>query len=252
MNDLSPEAQLRDEHLKNLGRMLSGFAHELNTPLGVIASMCDGMMRCQDKLGDILAKEQLDDGDLDAMRKVLGHMTEGQPVLQAGLERARALVRELRLAARPEGAGPPARVNLVEILEGDLLLMQAVLKQGVAVEKHFHQQPEVLGHVALLGQVFLNIIRNAVQAMNGQGTITITVDVRDDRAVVEIADDGPGLPDEVMCRLFQEEFTTKCPETGTGLGLFMSAKVLAKHQGTLEAANAPGGGAVFTVTLPLA
>jgi len=248
----SEESALRDEHLRNLGLMLSGFAHELNTPLGVIASMCDGMLRCHEKLGGILAKPSLDDDDLAAMRKLLAHLGEGQPILSAGVERAQALARELRMAARPECQDASVPVDLVEIIEGDLLLLQHLTRQGITVERRFVQRPRVLGRPAILGQVFLNLIRNAAEALGGEGTITISVGEQDDRAVITVTDDGPGVPDEVLERLFHEECTTKCPETGTGLGLFMSHRVLSKHQGTLEAANRPSGGAVFTVTLPLA
>ena len=106
------------------------------------------------------------------------------------------------------------------------------------------------GRGALLGQVFLNLLRNALQAMDGEGTLTIGVAERDGQAVVTVADTGPGVPREVLERLFQRAVTTKCVETGTGLGLLVSRQVLDKCGGSIAAANRPEGGAVFTVTLP--
>jgi signal transduction histidine kinase len=248
----SVESRLRDEHLRTLGLMLAGFAHELNTPIGVIASQCESLGRCRQKLADILARPDLDAGDVEALRGVLAHMASSEPVLAVGLERARALVRELRLAARPDAGDQLVDVPLVEVIEGDLVLLQHLTRQGVTIERQFEARPVVRGRPALLGQVFLNLLRNAVEAMGGQGTITINVRQRDGRAEVEVLDTGPGVPDAVLAQLFEQECTTKCPETGTGLGLFMSRQVLARHDGTIAARNRPEGGAVFTVTLPVA
>lgn len=247
-----PETQLRDEHLRTLGLMLAGFAHELNTPIAVIASQCESLGRCREKLEEILARPALGPDDVDALRGVVAHMAGGEPVLAAGLDRARALVRELRLAARPEGHDDLVDVALADVLEGDLVLLQHLTRHGVAVEQRYEARPVVRGRPALLGQVFLNLLRNAVEAMDGQGSITITMREREGRAEVEVADTGPGLPEEVLGQIFRRECTTKCPTTGTGLGLLMSHQVLIRHGGTIEARNRPEGGAVFTVSLPLA
>jgi signal transduction histidine kinase len=138
------------------------------------------------------------------------------------------------------------------MLEGNLTLLHFDLKQGVAIDRRYEADPQVLAHDVFLVQVFLNLLRNAIQAMAGQGTIELTVRERDGRAVVEVADTGPGLSDEALAHLFKDDFTTKCPEEGTGIGLRISQRILEKHGGDIVAANRPEGGARFTVTLPLA
>ena len=257
-NDRSHEAsqpdgdkeELRQEHLRHLGLMLVGIAHELNTPLSVVSSTCDSLQRCREKLHEVLDKPVLDAEDHERLRTILEHMDTGQPVIAMGLDRLEALVRELRLSARAGGAAEPEPVSLVKILEGDLLLLHFELKQGVTVDRRFEVEPTVLAHEVMLGQVFLNLFRNAIQAMEGEGTITLSVRERNDRIEVEVADNGPGIPRDVLERLFTCETTTKCPETGTGIGLMNCRRILERHGGDITAANGPDGGSVFTVTLP--
>jgi signal transduction histidine kinase len=244
--------RLHDEHLRGLGSMLVGIAHELNTPLGVVMSTCDGLQRCRQKLRDLADKPALDAEDHERLRGILEHMESGGPVLAAGLQRMEALIRELRLQARAGDGIALEPASLLEILEGDLLLLHHQLKQGVTVERRFAAQPTVMAHPVFLGQVFLNLLRNAIQAMEGAGTLTISVDADESRAEVRIADSGPGIPAAVLARLFQGDVTTKSRGEGTGIGLMNSRRIVAKHGGTIAAANGPHGGAVFTVTLPLA
>lgn len=251
--DECPETELRDAQLRSLGMMLAGFAHELNTPLGVVASACDSLRRCHARLADLARKSALEAGDVEELRGLLRSIQAGEPLLETALERAQAVVRELRLAARPDLDQPDEPVALVDVLEGDLVLLQPLLRQGVTVERRFDARPTVRGRAAMLGQVFFNLLRNAVQAMGEDGgTITVSLAEVDDHAMVTVTDTGPGVPEDLLGRLFREEVTTKCPDTGTGLGLFLSRKVLQRHGGTITAANRPEGGAVFTVTLPLA
>jgi signal transduction histidine kinase len=244
--------QLRQEHLRNLGLMLVGVAHELNTPLGVVVSTHDNMRRCRDRLEELASRPALDPAGMDELRAILRHIDASEPVLQAGLERMQGLVRELRLAGRADaGDTRHEPTSLVSLLEGNLTLLHFDLKQGVAIDRRYEADPRVLAHDVFLAQVFLNLLRNAIQAMAGQGTIELTVRERDGRAVVEVADTGPGLSDEALAHLFKDDFTTKCPEEGTGIGLRISQRILEKHGGDIVAANRPEGGARFTVTLPL-
>jgi len=249
----SQEAQEnRSEHLQALGEMLVGVAHELNTPLGALISLLESMHRCQGMLGEILDRPRLDADAQADLRAVVGRMEQSWPVITTACDRIQGLVRELRLAGRPDAQEPPGPVPLVPIIEGDLLLLQYALKHGVTVERRFAAEPVVLGHTTLLGQVFLNLLRNAIQALEGKGTITLGIRERGGAAEVTVADDGPGIAPDVLPRLFQEHCTTKARADGTGLGLLVTERIVRKYGGTIGAANAPTGGAVFTVTLPLA
>ena len=250
-DDTDDEA-VRQERMRILGQMLVGIAHELTTPLGAVVSVCDAMQRCRIKARAILDRPDLTPDDLVDLRAILAHLDSGQPVLDVGLERMQALVRELRLHGRSEVDDPPQPVSLVEQIEGSLLLLQYKLKQGITVERRFEAEPMVLGRRTALGQVILNLLHNAVQAIGDRGTITLTVTAGDGVARLDVADDGPGIDPDVLARLFACPTTTKGPDEGTGIGLFYCRKTMAKVGGTVEAANGPAGGAVLTVTMPLA
>ena len=102
-----------------------------------------------------------------------------------------------------------------------------------------------------IDQVFLNLLANAAQAITGAGAITIETRVEGDCAVVAVSDTGPGIPPDVIGRIFDPFFTTKPVGEGTGLGLSISYEILKKHGGDILAESPPGGGATFTVRLPL-
>ncbi len=251
----SPEPtaeQERRDHLQNLGELLLGIAHEMTTPLGALGSMLDSLERCQRKLQDVADRPAIGPQDQAELREILAHMQQGWPVVGTARQRLQDLVRELRLAGRPDAERPAEPLALVSLIEGDLLLLQFDLKQGITVERRFEAQPTVRGHASLLGQVFLNLLRNAIQALAGHGRITVTVREHDGQAEVIVADDGPGIPPELIDRLFTEACTSKARDEGTGLGLLISARIVRQHGGRIVAANAPGGGAVFTVFLPVA
>jgi signal transduction histidine kinase len=159
------------------------------------------------------------------------------------------LVRQLRLAGRGDKEEPvPVEVNA--LIEGTLVLLTHELKNEVTVDLKLAQVPPVLGWPGALGQVFLNLILNAQQALAGPGTVTVVSGVEHGQVVVKVADTGPGLPAGCQDKLFSPGWTTKSQEEGTGLGLFISKGIVERHAGRIEARNDPSGGAVFVVTLP--
>jgi signal transduction histidine kinase len=104
-------------------------------------------------------------------------------------------------------------------------------------------------------QVFLNLVLNAEQAIRegrDKGTLRIRLGMTANSVWASFLDDGPGIPSEILTHVFDPFYTTKRPGRGTGLGLSICKSVMKEHNGAIEAANAPGGGAVFTVTLPAA
>ena len=146
--------------------------------------------------------------------------------------------------------GAVQEVDVTEGLESTLVLLGSKLKQGMVVRREYGQGlSRILAHGGELNQVWTNIIQNAIDATEGKGSLTLRVR-REDRAVmVEIEDDGPGMPPEVAARVFDPFFTTKAPGKGTGLGLAISHNIIRKHGGRIAVDSRPGR-TVFRVSLP--
>jgi signal transduction histidine kinase len=161
------------------------------------------------------------------------------------------LVRSLRSYARA-GRHGVAATGVVEGIEETLLLLGHAL-QRVEVVREYGDVPEVTAYPGELAQVWTNLITNAIQAMEGEGVLTVAVDAPDPGHVrVEVADDGPGIPPEDLDRVFDLHFTTKHGrvEFGLGLGLRIAYDVVARHHGRITVESRPGRTA-FTVTLPV-
>jgi signal transduction histidine kinase len=137
---------------------------------------------------------------------------------------------------------PLLEVDVHEGLENTLVILQHKLKKGVTVKREYAPNlPHIQAYASELNQVWTNIIDNAVDAMNGKGEIKIKTYEEDNRVVVEISDNGPGIPEEIQTRIFEPFFTTKAPGHGTGLGLHISHDIIANHHhGQLMVESKPG------------
>ena len=147
---------------------------------------------------------------------------------------------------------PLLEVDVHEGLENTLVIMQHKLKKGVTVKREYSQNlPHIEAYASELNQVWTNIIDNAIDAMNGKGEIKIRTYEEDHRVIVEIVDNGPGIPEEIQSRIFEPFFTTKAPGHGTGLGLHISHDIIAnRHHGQLLVESKPGE-TRFKVILPI-
>jgi signal transduction histidine kinase len=245
----------QQEKLANMGRLLAGIAHELKTPLGAVSCSLDTAKRGLGKIEESLAeidKSRLDAATLarlDRVEKAMKLVQGNEPVVDQALTRTGQLVRQLRLLGRGDHE-PPVPVNVNALIEGTLVLLTHELKHQTTVELQLSEVPPVPGWPGPLGQVFLNLILNAQQAMAGPGKITITSGVEEGQVVVRVKDDGPGLPADVRDKIFLPGWTTKPEDEGSGLGLFISKQIVDRHSGRIEAANAKPKGAVFKVSLP--
>jgi signal transduction histidine kinase len=186
---------------------------------------------------------------VDQMRRTLGQ-TDGKTetavqVLEAETDRLERLAREFADFGRlPEG--PQSEVDLVELLEE---LGRTGVPDGVAVRLTANGGPRMLlGHYDPLRRAFANLLRNAAEAMKGQGAIDVIVTGDGSGIAVTIADHGPGIPDDVRQRVFEPYFTTKAD--GTGLGLALVRQTLEAHRGTIALTATPGGGATFAIVFP--
>jgi len=147
---------------------------------------------------------------------------------------------------------PLQNVDVVKSLETTLTILNHKLKQGVAVRRDYQRDPLLVNSFGSeLNQVWTNIIDNAIDAMHGKGALRVRTYRDDGCAVVEIGDDGPGIPDEVQPHIFEPFFTTKGVGEGTGLGLDTVQRIVKKHRGTIQVSSNPGD-TRFRVWLPLA
>lgn len=229
------EQQLvQSERLAAMGAMIGGVAHELNNPLTSILGVSELLQDSQ---------------TTDAARKQIA-------ILQQQARRAAEIVHNLTYFATPPTPGK-TRVNLGEIVERTLNLHSYSLRKN-SITVDFVREPAlpyVQGDPHQLMQIFLNLILNAEQAIRetrDRGTLRIRLGNTGNSVWASFLDDGPGIPAEILPSIFDPFYTTKRPGRGTGLGLSICKSVVKEHNGTVEAANAPGGGAVFTVSLPAA
>jgi PAS domain S-box-containing protein len=225
---------VQSERLAAMGAMIGGVAHELNNPLTSILGVSELL---QDTATNESSRKQL-------------------AMLQQQTRRAAEIVQNLTYFSRPPAPGK-SRIKLVEVVERTLNLHAYSLRKNNITVDFLHEEnlPYALGDPHQLMQVFLNLIVNAEQAIREsreKGTLRIRTGKSDNSVWVSFHDDGPGIPKETLPSIFDPFYTTKRPGRGTGLGLSICKSVMKEHNGSIEAANASDGGAVFTVTLPVA
>ena len=239
VRDITTERKLeqqvvQSERLAAMGAMIGGVAHELNNPLTAILGVSELM---QDKVTD------------ESSRKQLG-------MLQQQARRAAEIVKDLTYFSRPPAPGKSG-INLMEVVERTLTLYAYSLRKNNITVDFLREPglPYAQGDPQQLMQVFLNLIVNAEQSIREArdgGTLRIRLGKSANSVWASFQDDGTGIPAENLPLIFDPFYTTKRPGRGTGLGLSICKSVMKEHNGNVEAANALGGGAVFTVTLPTA
>jgi signal transduction histidine kinase len=147
---------------------------------------------------------------------------------------------------------PLLEVDVHEGLENTLVILQHKLRQGVTVRREYSPNlPRIEAYASELNQVWTNIMDNAIDAMNGKGEIVLRTYTEDNHVIVEIKDNGPGIPENIRLRIFEPFFTTKSPGKGTGLGLHISHDIVAnRHHGQLKVESKPGN-TTFKAVLPV-
>lgn len=222
-----------NEKMAELGRMAAGVVHELNTPLSVIVSATQMILR-EEELPEFV-REMVERVNEEAHR--LAELTKG--VLSF---------------ARREGTGrAEADVNQVIGEVMTFLRFEARKRAIGVVEDLDYRLPFIAADGNRVKQVIINLVMNALQAMGEGGTLFLrTVQESETAVTVQVADTGPGIPPEALERIFTPFFTTKEPGEGTGLGLFITRKLMEGIGGTIAVASVAGEGTTFTLTFPVA
>ncbi len=245
---LRAEAQLvQSEKMAALGQLVAGLAHEINNPVNFISVGLPLARSDFDELAELVPAERRD-AAFEKLRQSFDHSTQA---IGEGASRAAEIVRSLRTFSRSDEAETQI-ADLHDSLDTTLALLAHETRDRIRVDKRYGELPVVECYAGELNQVFMNLLVNAVQAIPGEGTITVTTERGDGETVrIRIADDGCGMSEEARAKASDPFFTTKPVGVGTGLGLSISHGIVERHGGTITIESEPGRGTEVEVTLPL-
>jgi signal transduction histidine kinase len=258
------------EKMASLGQLTAGIAHEINNPINFVTSNIIPLRRDLEDLMSILAAyesiehhpEQFQEifNQVKQLKKELDfeYLKEELITLIAGMEdgakRTAEIVKGLRIFSRLDESDLK-KVNINEGIESTLILLNSSMGGKIDLEKDFEPDTYVECYAGKLNQVIMNIANNAIQAMhemnNGRrGKLRISTRTLNEEVVIEIRDNGNGIPDNIKEKIFEPFFTTKPVGQGTGLGLSIVYSIIEKHKGRIEVSSTEGEGTTFTITLP--
>ncbi len=272
----SSQVQLvNSEKMAMLGQMVAGVAHEVNTPLGYVKNNVmltrenidhfDALITAGAQLEFLLQQPNMSDDELMAaltevagIAQALHEENISEDIKQLlddaifGADQIQDLVLNLRNFARLD-ENRVKDVDVRDCIDSSLKIANNVLKGQVTVERHLNEVPKVSCSPSQINQVLLNLVTNAAQAMHGKedGRIDITTSADAQNVYIEVADNGSGMPPEVVEHIFEPFYTTKGAGEGTGLGLAICSQIIEQHQGTLTVKSAVGQGTTFTIALPI-
>ena len=234
---------VQSEKMASIGQLVAGIAHEINNPVNAIVNTVG-------PLGE--AVEELNAEDASVREEARIDVKDMIRVVKRGADRTKAIVQALHNYSRTDDESVVG-IDLNRSLDDSLELLRHVFKTSIEVKREYGEVGRVVGHAGQLNQVFMNLLTNAGQAVAGQAdasvTITTSVDA-EDRVVVCIRDNGPGMSPEVMGRVFDPFFTTKDVGEGSGLGLSIVHGIVERHHGVIDVQSALGEGTEFRVSLP--
>lgn len=246
------------EKLNALGQLVAGIAHEINNPMTYVMVNVEIMEQYSRSIKNFVEdceKEKL--VNIESLKKKhdIDYILEDSPALQKatleGGERIKKIVLELRDYARID-TSEKSYSNIAECITSCVNIANPEIKrENIDLELNLTEVSEIECFPAQLNQVFLNIIVNAIQATGENGKVVIKLYEIEKFVVVEIEDDGPGIPDEVRSKIFLPFFTTKSPGTGVGLGLNLSYKIIKDmHKGEIRFDSIVGKGTTFIISIP--
>lgn len=224
------------EKMASLGVLTAGIAHEINNPVNYLQG---GLYSLESILHDpnsAKSKQELD---------------EVIELMKLGITRITTIVKGLSRYSR-EGDHSMQPCNIHEVIHSCLIIMEHELKERIQVNLQLlADEYAILGDEGNLHQLLINLISNAAQAITNEGTITITTEIENNQLLLTVSDTGSGIDEKVLDKVFDPFFTTKAPGIGTGLGLFISKKIVTEHQGQIHFQSKKGKGTTVLVTFNL-
>jgi signal transduction histidine kinase len=248
------QAQLmHSERMATVGQLSAGIAHEINNPIAFISSNLRSLERYCGTLQQLAPQLQPALRGVDASE--FEFIVRDLPALIAesleGTARVSDIVQGLRQFSRMD-QGQLDDVDVHETLESALRIARNEIAQYCELVRDYGELPRIRARAGQLGQVFVNLIVNATQAIAEHGRITLTTRHEHGSVAITVADTGSGIAPEHLPKLFTPFFTTKDVGKGTGLGLSTCYAIVREHGGRIDVASEPGRGSTFTVVLPVA
>ena len=254
-NDVTHLRQLQANIIQNdrviaMGTLATSVAHEINNPLTYMLGHLDLLSDCLARLGQ--STHDVAPSAETQQTAVISRMRESLDLVRVGTQRIAGITQELRTFSRP--AAQTSRVDVNAAVTSVLKLVGKELESRARVDVSLADTPTARADMAQLVQVMLNLVINAIQALPAghaeTSHIWISTAVQGDRVIIEVADNGPGVPSENRDRVFEPFLTTKGVGEGSGLGLFVCRNIVNAWGGTVSVDERPGGGARFRVVLP--
>ncbi|HNX90508.1 MAG TPA: ATP-binding protein, partial [Candidatus Omnitrophota bacterium] len=262
---------VQSEKLASIGELSAGIAHEINNPVGFISSNLVTLSGYIDDISKVMrAFESLEKAideknyekaqnvraeilDLESsldMKYVLSDLENLVRESTQGVDRIKHIVADLKTFSHKDD-GIKAQCDLNKVMDAIINIVWNEIKYKAELKKDYGDIPMVECNMQQIGQVLMNLLINAAQAIEGKGVIYIRTYHADDFVFVEVSDTGKGIPQELRDKIFHPFFTTKEIGKGTGLGLSISMDIVKKHYGRIDVVSKEGKGAVFTVCLPV-
>ncbi|MBI5639678.1 MAG: histidine kinase [Nitrospirae bacterium] len=257
---------LQQEKIASIGQLAAGVAHEINNPLGFIASNINTLQKYIGKYREMTeyyqseisripqtarmqtaAEQKWKELKLDLISADIDDLIRQS--LQ-GAERVKKIVSDLKGFSHID-EGQEAVIDINEEIDRTLNVLTHEIPRDAEIIRDYHPLPGFVCNPALICQAFLNIILNALQARREGLRFVISTDMRDNAIIVRFSDNGPGIPELIRSRIFDPFYTTKDVGKGTGMGLTVTYESITAYHGTIEVESEPGTGATFTVRLPL-
>jgi two-component system NtrC family sensor kinase len=236
---------IQSEKMASLGQLVAGIAHEINNPLSFalsnVFSIENWLATVMTEAAPCLAPDHV--AKLDKARKRIADTGQG-------LERVRELVVKLRTFSRLD-EGEFKTVDIKEAVESVLLFLRHKMSDRIEVRRNYAEDNMLACYAGQLNQVIMNVVANAVDAIDGKGAITVRTYRRDGMFTIAVADTGSGIPPEIQERIFDPFFTTKPVGQGTGLGLSISYGIIKSHDGRIEVSSDPGQGTEIRILIPV-
>jgi len=251
--EASTRVLVESYRMASLGRLVTGIAHEISTPVGSILCNNGVVLRSLELLRKLLSECSADSApQLARAREIVETLHNLAAVDKLACERIAAVVPGLKTFARAEET-ELRKADLNQILRNTLALAQAQFRSRVSVETSLGALPEVECYPQSLHQVFLNLLTNAGQAIEGQGRVTLRTRLEGDHVRVSIRDTGSGIKPEHRSKIFSPGFTTKPIGLGAGLGLSIARQIVVdRHGGSIDFETECGVGTTFHVRIPVA